>query len=231
MSAIVRFLFPLIGYFCTATVVAAAMGAGLLRYTGRLNDERMFQLLAVVHDVDLEEVEQAHEAIESEIPPEEASFDDQQQLRHVATLQFDAKLKQLDDLLSNFTYQLDDLNVKTGRYENLRTEVENYLKQQSDEAQAAEVRRVIQQMEVLDPRKQAKPLVQEMIKEGRIDTVIQILGSMKTRARNDLLKAFDTAEDIEMLYQIQRHMLEDDPTSQFIRQQVQTLEDLKSQDK
>lgn len=231
MIAMFRFLLPMIGYFCTATVVTAAMGVGLLRLSGRLDDEKVFRILAVVHDVDLEQVEQANEATESEIPPEEASFSDQQQLRHVATLQFDAKLQQLDDLLSNFTYQLDDLNVKTGRYENLRTEVENYLKQRSDEAQTAEVRRVIQQMEVIDPRKQAKPIVQEMIKEGRIDTVIQILGSMKTRARNDLLKAFDTEEDIDLLYEIQRHMLENDPTSQFIQQQVQALEDLKSQDK
>jgi len=221
----------MVGYLCTATVVAAAIGFGYLRYSGRMDDEKIFRLFAVVHDIDVDEVQQANEAVESEVPPEEASYNDKLQLLHVATLQFDAKQKQLEDLLANFSLQLDDLNVKTGRYENLRTEVENFLKQKMDEAQTVEVRSVIQHMEVLNPRSQAKPIVEEMIKEGRMDTVIQILGGMKTRARNDLLKAFDSLDDIDVLYEIQRHMLEKDPTSEFIQQQVQALEDLKSQEK
>ena len=82
----------------------------------------------------------------------------------------------------------------------------------------------------MDPKKQAKPILIKMIEAGQIDEVILLLGSMKPQIRRDILRTFNTPEDIEILYQIQSHMLNDDPAKPLIDAQLDSLEQMQAQD-
>ena len=230
MGMLVRVLFPLLGYLCVATVVSAALGYGYLVKSGKLNDEKIFRITAILQDVDLEEIEQASiEEEEPGPPPEEASYEQQRRQYQTISLQFDVKEKQLADSLVDFDYQLKRLGAATEQYVRLRSEVEEYLLQQSNRLLSEEMQKVRKQLESLIPKKQAKPILIKYITDDRIDDVIMLLGSMKPRDQEAILRTFDSPEDLEMLYRIQRKMLAGEPAKPFIDSQLQALEQMKAQ--
>jgi hypothetical protein len=229
MSRLLGLLLPLIGYACVATVISAALGYGYLRKTGKLTDEKLFKVVALLQDVDLEEIKKASEEQAATTPREEPSFDEQQ--RHVQTtlLHFDAKQKQLAVSLVNFDYQLKQLNAATENYARLKADVAKYLDEQGKLVLREAMQDVRAQMELLSP-KVAKPMLIKYIQDDRIDDVIMLLGSMKTKSREAILKTFTTDEDREMLYRIQRKMLAGEPVKPFIDAKLKEMEQLKSQD-
>lgn len=230
MKKLIGMLLALIGYFCVATVISAGLGYGYLRHSGKLDDETMFRVVALVQGVDLDAIDKASQDKATEVPPEEPSFQDQRRQSQQASLAFDAKQKQLSVSLVNFDYHLKQINSATDHYARLRAEVEQYLRQQSDLVLNAKVKEVRDQIASLSPT-QAKPILLKYITDNRVDDVIMLLGSMKPKDRQDILKQFKTEEDLEMLYRIQRKMLAGDPTKPFIDDKLRELEQLKSQDK
>lgn len=230
MKKILGALLALIGYFCVATVISAGLGYGYLRHSGKLDDETVFRVVALVQGVDLDALEKASEEQANEVPPEEPSYEDQQRQARKQSLIFDAKQKQLAASLVNFDYQLKQINSATEHYAKLRAEVEQYLRQQSDLVLNAKIKEVRDQIASLSPT-QAKPILLKYITDNRVDDVIMLLGSMKPKDRQDILKQFKTDEDLEKLYRIQRKMLAGDPAKPFIDEKLKELEQLKSQDK
>jgi hypothetical protein len=231
MNGIVRWVFPLVAYLCVGTVVSAVLGYGYLRHNGTLDDEKLFRIMALLHGLNLEEIQQEGQATVEETPPEELSFAQREKAVQAATLHFDAKQKQLEASLSDFNYQLKQVNEEKERYQQFKRVVEEYLDQQSDKLKNSDLANVRNMLESAIPKKQAKPILIKYIEDGQIETVILLLGSMKERARRDILRTFDTPEDIQMLYQIQEHMLNDNPARALIDEQLDSLKKLKAQDK
>ena len=229
MGLLIRMLFPLIGYACVATVISGAIAYGYLVKSGKLDDEKLFRITAILQDVDLEEIEQGSHAEEPGTPPEEPSYEQQRRQYQTISLQFDVKEKQLADSLVDFDYQLKRLSGATEQYSRLRAEVEEYLVQQGNLVLSVEMQKVRKQLESLIPKKQAKPILIKYITDDRIDDVIMLLGSMKPRDQEAILRTFDAPEDLEMLYRIQRKMLAGEPAKPFIDSQLQALEQLKAQ--
>ena len=102
MGFLIRMLFPLIGYACVATVISGAIAYGYLVKSGKLDDEKLFRITAILQDVDLEEIEQESHAEEPGTPPEEPSYEQQRRQYQTISLQFDVKKKQLADSLDDF---------------------------------------------------------------------------------------------------------------------------------
>ncbi len=229
MGLLIRMLFPLIGYACVATVISGAIAYGYLVKSGKLDDEKLFRITAILQDVDLGEIEQESHAEEPGTPPEEPSYEQQRRQYQTISLQFDVKEKQLTDSLVDFDYQLKRLSGATEQYSRLRAEVEEYLVQQGNLVLSEEMQKVRKQLESLIPKKQAKPILIKYITDDRIDDVIMLLGSMKPRDQEAILRTFDAPEDLEMLYRIQRKMLAGEPAKPFIDSQLQALEQLKAQ--
>ncbi len=231
MRALTRLMLPLVAYLCVGTVISAALGYGYLRHSGKLDDEKMFRIMATLHGLDLDEIAKEGEATVEETPPEEASFASQQGQMQAATLRFDAKQKQLSDSLVQFQYQVDRVTAARERYDELRTAVETFLTQQQEELTNSDLGNVRANLEALIPKKQAKPLLVKYIQEGDVNLVVKLLGSMKERSRREILRTFDTPEDIVMLHQVFANMLDDNPAKAKISEQLEALQQLKAEDK
>ncbi len=230
MSRLLGLLIPLIGYTAVASVISIALGYGYLRKSGRLDDETLFRVVALVQGVDLEEIGKESEVEGDQVPAEEPSFDEQQRQLQTASLHFDAKQKQLAISLVNFDYQLKQLNAAIDNYARLKAEVADYLDEQGKLVLQEAMQDVREQLELLRP-KEAKPILVKYITDNRVDDVIMLLGSMKARNREAILKTFTTDEDMEMLYRIQRKMLAGEPVKPFIDEKLKALEELKAQEK
>ncbi len=231
MSALIRWILPLVGYLCVATVVSAALGYGYLRHSGRLDDETMFRVTALLQGVDLAEIEKAGKATVAETPPEESSFTEQQERVQTATLHFDAKQKQLADSLSQFNSELNRLTEAQARYRDLKVSVELYLTKLEEDVANEALQKVRSQLEGLIAKKQAKPIVIKMIDAGQVDQVILLLNSMKPRNQQEILRTFDSPEDIDRLYSVQQRMLEGAPAKPYIDAQLEQLKKLNEQNK
>jgi len=230
MSAVVRLLLPLIGYACVATVISAALLVGYLRKSGKVDDETMFRIAALVHGIDLDEIEKSKKEAQPGVPAEEPSFAEQQVRFQTASLHFDAKQKQLADSLIEFDYRLKQINAATSDYSSIKEDVKKFLDEQGKLVMSQAVQEVREQLELISP-KQAKPLLIDYIDGNRIDEVIMLLGSMKPRNREAILKTFTTEDDLAMLSRIHRQMLAGEPVKPFIDEKLKTLEKLKAQEK
>jgi len=232
MSTLIRFTLPLVAYLCVGTVITAALGYGYLRRSGKLNDETMFRITALLHGIDLNELAKESETTVEGTPAEEASFGEHQAHVQATSLRFDAKQKQLADSLVQFQYQVNRVTAARERYDALRADVENFLNSMESELTNSDLAGVRAQLEAMDPKKQAKPLLMKYIENGEVDLVVKLLGSMKERSRREILRTFTTpVDDIKVLKQIQEHMLNDNPAKAKIAEQLETLEQLKAEDK
>ena len=226
-----RILTQLVAYCCVATVLTAVGAYGYLRQSGRLDDEKLFRMMAIFHEVDLDELDNRKSAEETETPPEELSYEQQQKQLRVATLQFDAKRKELSDSLEAFQFRFAQLNDRTEKYNRLADKVQEFLKNENEKVMDQALKKVRDQLQMLIPKKQAKPILVKMISRGEVDHVIDLLTGLSPRSRQAILKTFDTEEDILMLDQLTQRMLAGDPAKPFIDDQLRELEELKSQDK
>jgi hypothetical protein len=127
MSRLLGMVLPLVGYLCVATVISAAMGYGYLRQSGQLDDEKLFRVVALLQDVNLDELQKESAEKQPEVAAEEPSFEEQQRHAQTAMLHFDAKQKQLAASLVNFDYQLKQLNAAIENYARIKGEVSDYL--------------------------------------------------------------------------------------------------------
>ncbi len=227
----IRLLFPLIGYFCTATVITLVAGFGYLRNSGKLDDEHVFRIVSTLHDIDLEKIAKSHGPGEDDIPPEESSYDQQIEFGQVATLHLQSKQDDLEKQLNEFKAEFKNLSVATARYQTFREEVEEYLRLEEKRALDSGLVAVRNQLENLTAKKQAKPLLVQWIREGRIEDVILLLNGLKDRSRREIVRMFDTPDDIDMLKQIYDQMLEGHPEKKYIEGKLNELQQLKQQDR
>ena len=230
MSRLLGMVLPLVGYLCVATVISAAMGYGYLRQSGQLDDEKLFRVVALLQDVNLDELKKESAEKQPEVAAEEPSFEEQQRHAQTAMLHFDAKQKQLAVSLVNFDYQLKQLNAAIENYARIKGEVSDYLDAQGQLVLSKAMQDVRKQFEDVRP-KEAKTMLIKYITDNSVDEVIMLLSGMKPKTSEAILKTFTTDEEIEMLYRIQRKMLTGEPTRTYIDEKLKALEQLKAQDK
>src|SRR3954471_18766766 len=91
MSKLVDMLFGLIAYICVATVITLALIVGYLMHTDQLNNDKLFRLMAVVQDVDLQKMAEADKKPANEVPPEEPSLNEVMNHQQIQDRNFEVK--------------------------------------------------------------------------------------------------------------------------------------------
>jgi hypothetical protein len=231
MASLIRIAFPLVGYFCTATVITLVAGIGYLRSSEVLDDESIFRIVSILHDIELDEIAQSHSPAEDEVSPEESSYDQQIEYRQVESLHLQSKQDDLEQQLGVFKDKFKRLNVETARYRNFKDDVEKYLLEQKRRATESGLVAVRNQLQNLTAKKQAKPLLVQWIKENRIEDVILLLNGLSDRSRREIIRTFDQPEDIEMLKMIYEQMLAGHPEKTYIEGKLNDLQKLKDRDR
>ena len=137
----------------------------------------------------------------------------------------------MEKLIGDFDAEFKKLKVATERYQTFSQEVEQYLIQKEERARESGLVAVRTQLQNLIPKKQAKPLIVQWIKEGRIEDVILLLNGLSDRSRREIVRTFDSPEDIDMLKQIYEQMLAGHPEKTYIEGKLKELQQLKQQDR
>jgi len=226
MKAIIRFLFPLVGYFATATVITLALGLGYLWQTEKLTDERMFRLVALLQGIDLQQLAEAQRASIESVPPEEASVDAVVGQEQVSERNFEVKLLALQRGRLEFDHRLQQLKEQSERYDRLAREWQDRLRQQEVLTTQENVIKVVGDLEQLKPA-MAKEQLMRWFEEGRKTDVITLLGRMTENKKKKILQSFATPEEQDKLFEIHQMMVDQAADKEKLSQ---ALGELKSVD-
>ncbi len=225
MGKIINFGLALIGYLCTATVITLALAIGYLWHTERLNDEEVFRMVALLHDVDLHQIAETHAKSEDEVPPEEPSLEEVAHYQQLLDRNHEVKLLALQRGSQEYHHRFQELKERADRNHRQAQELQEKQRQQQELTTQENVATVVSQLEQLQPDV-AKDSLMRWIDEGRMDDAILLMSRMSETKLSKILKSFETDAELDKLHEIHQRILgRGEDASQF----QQTTDNLDSQ--
>lgn len=206
MSKIIDLLFGLIAYVSVATIVTLALIVGYMWHVDQLNNEKVFRLLAVIQDVDLQQLAAEQLKSTDETPPAEPSLNEVMHHQQVLDRNFEVKQLALQRGRQAYLDALQQLNVKIERYDQLAQDIQSRLKQEQESTTQQNVARVVGQLEQVSPEV-AKDQLMRWIKEDRMDDAILLMSKMSENKLAKILKSFASEEDLDKLHDIHDRMI------------------------
>lgn len=229
-----RFLLAIIGYLAFATLLAQAVLMGYLWSSDRLNDEKMFQIVALVHDIDLDQATATtDEEARTETPPEEPSLAEVEKIRELALRNFEAKQNALDSGKSEYDHLLRQLTTASNRFDRLATELQERVELETDQLQQQNVASVVRDLESMkaDQAKELLLLTLEQAgtspenKIAAMDEVILLMNAMQRDILEAILKKFTEPDEMQRLHELHQRMLTGGEKLEALEDVQQQLQD------
>lgn len=206
-----RILFTIIGYLSTATLIAAVLGLVYLWNAHLLTNKKMFRIVALMHDIDLEEIAEEEKVGELEVPPEETSREDIAMIREVKLRDYEVKLNTLKVGTQEFERSFRDINEGRQRYDQMANELQQRLQQQKQLASEENLSAVVTQLQSIRPTEAKKLLLQFLEEpEGERDVII-LMKEMQPSRLQKILEQFKTDDELEQYHKLLRLMLDGYP--------------------
>jgi hypothetical protein len=215
----------LIGYVCTATVITAVLGLVYLLKTDRLNDEKMFRMVALYHDVDLNKLAEAQRKTTDEVPPEEISLEQALRRQQVTDRNFEQKLLELSRERKEFDYRQKSLNDLIARNDRMAQDLESRLKKQEELTTQENLTTVVQHLETMTPEI-AKDELMQWLQEDRMDDVILLMSKMQEKKLGSILKKFEGEKELTKLKEIHQRIIDGKDKASNVKS---AIEEMKSQ--
>ncbi|MEM8864209.1 MAG: hypothetical protein AAGF31_01530 [Planctomycetota bacterium] len=219
----------LVGYLSTATVLSAVIGFGYLWQTRRLDDEKLFRIVALVHDVDIDALAAEQEDNANEVPPEEPSLDDIAGYQAIAARNFEVKNDALKRGSDAFNHAFRRLKTATDHFSELSNKIETELKSQGELSSKEAISKVVRDLELLGPEEAKQQLLRTLDDKDGMNDVILLMNAMSTGKLKSILKKFKSQEELDALHEIHRVMLSGGPQAQGMEAALRELQSLKSQ--
>lgn len=226
MGKLLNIIWSLLAYVCIASVITIALSLGYLWHTDRLNDDKMFRIMALLHDVDLDQLAEANSKADDEVPPEEPSLHDVLHRQHVQDRNFEVKLLALQRGRQEYDDRLNELKELRDRYDRQAQDWQNKLKQQEQLTTQENVAKVVSQLEQVKP-KTGKASLMRWIDEGRMDDAILLMSKMSETKLSKILKTFETDEELDKLHELHRRIIGGSGDATNLKEVLNELDTLK----
>ncbi len=226
MSKIIDLVLGLIAYVCVATVITLALAIGYYCHTDQLNGDKMFRIMAILQDVDLQQISAAQQKKAGDaVPPEEPSLNEVVHHQQVQDRNFEVKLLALKRGKQEYDESLRKLNETIDRYDRLVLDVQSRLKQQQELTTQQNVAKVVSQLEEVSPDV-GKDSLMKWIDEGRMDDAILLMSRMSENKLAKILKTFQTEQELTKLHEIHLRIMSGGPESERIKSALGELNSL-----
>ncbi len=223
MGKIIDLLLGLIAYVCVATVITLALLIGYFIHTDQLNSDKVFRIVALVQDVDLQQLSATQlKKAGNEVPPEEPSLNEVIDHQQVQDRNFEVKLLALKRGKQDYDVSLHDLNEKIDRYDRMVHDIKNSLTQQQEHTTQQNIAKVVGQLEQVKPEV-AKDSLMKFIEEDRMDDAILLMSKMSESKLKNILKTFQTPQELSKLHDIHRRIISGGPESANLKKAIGEL--------
>ena len=206
MKRIIGLLLALMGYVCVATVITLALIIGYLWHSDQLDEEKIFRMVALVQDVDLEALAAAQQKTADGVPAEEPSLNDMLRHQHIQDRNFEVKLLSLQRGRQEYDHRLQLLQERIDRYDRLATDWQSRLKKEEELMTQENLAKVVAQLEQVRADT-GKDLLMRWINEGRMDDAILLMSKMSENKLGRILKTFQTDDELNKLHEIHQRII------------------------
>ena len=222
-----RMLTIAIGYVATATMLSAALGFAYLWQTQRLDDEKVFRIVALMHDVDIDGMAEEEATDESETPAEEPSLDDIQRYRAISDRNFEVKQDALKRGRQEFEKALRDIEEEKRRFKELTDKLEAELEREGELSNKESVSKVVRDLELVKPDIAKGLLLRTLKQPDGMKDVILLMNAMSTSKLKKILTTFRTDEELDDLHEIHLTMLNGGTGKGVLEEALRQLKGLK----
>ncbi|MBN1853564.1 MAG: hypothetical protein JW829_12605 [Pirellulales bacterium] len=218
----------LIGYVCVGTVLAGLLGFGFLWHSGKLTNEKVFQIFALVQDVNLEEIAAVEKETGDQTPlPEEPSLEQLERNRALLDRNHEIKSEQLTRQIAEFKHIRDLLASEMVRRDTVAQTLDARLAQAEADAIQEGNTEVARHFNLMKAQ-QVKEEMMKMIENDELETVISLLNTMSDTQMKKVLQQFRTDEDITTIHTLHRLMTEGFPKKEVAEQIKKELQELQT---
>ncbi len=223
MGKIIDMLLGLIAYLCVATVITLALIVGYLFHTDQLNNAKLFRLMAVMQDVDLQKMAADDKKSPNEVPPEEPSLNEVSHHQQILDRNFEVKQLSLQRGKQEYDNSYQQLVEQTARYDRLAQDVKSQLKQEQELTSQQNVAKVVSQLEQVTPDV-GKDQLMRWIAEKKMDDAILLMSKMSESKLAKILKTFSTPEELTQLHEIHERIISSGADSSKLEKALGELE-------
>ncbi|MEX0936793.1 MAG: hypothetical protein WDZ59_02955 [Pirellulales bacterium] len=216
MRILVRLASWVFVYLCIGSIVTAAVGMGYLWSSGKLDDEKLVKILAVVHDVTIEKEETPRSASQA-AGAQQPSYDENETVRDIMMRKLELKRLAVDKAIEDIRYKRQQLDSDRERHQRLVSTFDAKLESLFGEATAegfAKQRRIWENIKST----QAKDQIIQMVEQEEIEDVVAILSEMPVEKQAKIVSQFTTEAEIEVLDNILRMVRQGLPQTALIEQ-------------
>jgi hypothetical protein len=206
MGKIINLLISIVAFFCVATVITLALILGYLWHTELLNDEKVFRIFALLHEVDLQKIAQSQVERSNEVPAEEPSINDVLHHQQVQDRNYEVKLLALQRGKQDYYHRFQELQKETERYDRLARDWQSRLKQETELRNEENIATVVSQLEQVPPEIGKEELLR-WINKGRMDDAIVLMSKMSETKLGKILKTFETDAELDTLHEIHERII------------------------
>jgi hypothetical protein len=226
MGKIIDLLLGLVAYLCVATVITLALIFAYLWHNDQLNGEKVFRIVALLQDVDLQQISASQQKKPGEnVPPEEPSLNQVMHQQQVQDRNFEVKLLALKRGKQDYDTSLHELNEKIDRYDRMVQDIQTRLNKQQEAMTTQNVAKVVGQLEQVKPDV-AKDSLMKFIEEDRMDDAILLMSKMSESKLKNILKTFQTPQELSKLHEIHRRIMTGGPEAANLKKAINELKSL-----
>lgn len=206
MGKIVDLLFGLIAYACVATVITLALIVGYLWHNDQLNNDKVFRLMAVMQDVDLQKMAAVDKKADKEVPPAEQSLNQVMHHQQVLDRNFEVKQLALQRGKQEYDASYQLLVEQTARYDRIAQDWQSRLKQEQELTTQQNIAKVVSQLEQVSPDV-GKQQLMLWIEEKKMDDAILLMSRMAENKLAKILKTFESDTELKQLHEIHERII------------------------
>jgi hypothetical protein len=215
MGRVLSLLAALVCYISVATVLSAVSGFVYLRASGKVDDQKLARVVALLQGIETEE-KAAEPTVEGkEQDSEQSSYDEREKARQLYSRQLEMRELALKSGQERIRSEQRDLMEQKDRYERLKTAFEEQLAALRDGAKSSGRENVRLIWETIKP-KLAKEQMLAMLEAQEINEVVAILSAVPIAKRAKIISEFKTQDETAKLDQILRLIRQGVPETNLI---------------
>jgi len=179
--------------------------------------------MALLHDVDLNQIAEAHRKSGDEVPLEEPSLVEISYQQQILDRNHEVKLLALQRGSQEYHHRFQLLKEQADRNDRLAQDLQSRLKQQEELTTQENIAKVVSQLEQLQPDI-AKQSLMRWINQGRMDDAILLMSKMTETKLSKILKSFETDEELDELHRIHQRILASSAGTSQLQKALNELE-------
>lgn len=226
MTRLLRMLAGAVVYFCVATLLAQAVGFGVLWWRGSLNQDNGYRLLALLQGVDVDAIRDELERNRQPQDDPQVSFEAITKARLAKSLTLNLREQAISAGLSDLLALQAEVRTERQRLDGIVAGFEQRLTRMEQEAADTALQEVQRTLETIQPGQAKEQILLILDEDGEnsMNDVVAMIRAMPLDKRKKIFGEFKSKVEVDKMHDILQQLREGEPEISLIRDAQQQLQ-------